>query len=104
MTVSVNQGEYGQILRFNVSEDISTASVTLEFLDKTGTVTTKSATTPASDATLSDGTVFKANEYGQYTVESGLLDNAGLLRVRLVATYSSPAKVLKTQYKRILID
>ena len=109
MTEEANVGEYGQLLRLNVSEDISAAVITLEIAPPNSISILKLAadgvTVPVTPASIDESTEFQPNEYAEYLVEAGVLDGtAGTWRVRLIAQWTSPNKLLKTDWEKFTVS
>lgn len=81
--MSLRVGEIGKIIRVNTNYDLSAnTELTLEFTKPDGTTVTKlkadGVSAPGVNVTDPDtGDVFEANEYMEYDVESGLLDQSG---------------------------
>lgn len=92
--MSLRVGEVGKKIRVNCDLDLSSYSqLTIVFTKPDGTTTvtktTSDGVTAPSTAVTSDLTdsagdyiVFAANEYMEYTVESGFLDTAGTWSAR----------------------
>ena len=80
----MNKNDFGDYIRVDVEEDISSASaVTFNFIDPKGNLTQKAGTIPG----ISVGDAV-AGEYGEYLVEEGLLAFSGLWRIKLTVDYS----------------
>lgn len=101
-TNAANVDEFGNTIRVNVSEDISTATVSMEFNPPNAVNFTKTeadgVTAPAGDTIIDDDTTFNGNEYGAYDFEEGVLNIQGAWKVRLIAEFTSPAKRIKTDF------
>ncbi len=94
----MNVGEYGNLLRFNVKEDISSnTALSMEFIDPCGKALVTVPTLGTSQVVTDAGT-FAANQYVDYTFASTDIDSAGWWKVRVAVTYA--AKLLKTDYTR----
>lgn len=106
--MSLNQFEYGQVLRANMGEDVST-NIGLTFIlqPKAGTpdsannstdqprnaiIRTTGVTVGTVDVFDGD-TKLLANEYLEYTVQQGDFDIAGQWRIKGEAKISSTKKV-----------
>ena len=98
----MNKGEYGQTIRANLGEDISSATEYKIILEpQSGDKLEKTATLGTSNVTEGDET-YLANEYVEYVIESGVLDYSGLWRVKGEATISGTSKKIGN-YKRFTV-
>lgn len=83
---SLNNGEYGQTIRVNMEQDVSTnSSLTILLQPKIGdlkTFTDADGVSVGSSAVEVDNETFKANEYLEYTLQDGDIDKAGQWRMR----------------------
>lgn len=97
----MNSGEYGQVLRFNVKEDISSAT-TLEVIlrDPEREESTVTATLGVLEVTTDIGT-FSANEYVEYTLQDGDIDDDGWWFARAVITFAD--KKLKSDWQQFRV-
>jgi hypothetical protein len=87
-------GEFGRIIPVNAGEDISGAdSYTLVFTKPNGTTVNKTATLGDEEITVVDidgvSQTYAADEYVNYTIETGLIDAAGRWSLRLLAPSES---------------
>lgn len=103
---SLNVGEYGQVLRFNVGEDISAATITLSFQPPNETIVDKLAVdgvvVPAQNITINNSNIFVANQYAEYTIEDGLINKVGTWKIRLTAEFADPS-VRKTDWVTFVV-
>ena len=101
----MNKGEYGNIFRFNVGEDISSATPTLVFEPKYGTSKERTVvdgvTVPGVSVTV-NGETFLANQYAQYTFKDGDLDRSGRWRAKLIAQFSATERLI-SDYVRFTV-
>lgn len=108
VTNKANKDEFGQFLRLNTSEDISTAVVTLELAPANSATISKTVTDgvliPNIDISITDAVDFAANQYIEYTVEDGLFSVQGTWRVRLTARWTAPDKFLKTDWEKFQVN
>jgi len=96
--MTMNVGEYGNLLRFNVKEDISSyTELSLEFIDPCQN-TLVTVPVIGTSQVVTDAGTFDANEYVEYTFASTDIDVAGWWKVRVAVTFA--AKLLKTDYTR----
>lgn len=85
--MSLRVGEIGKLIRVNCDYDLtSNTQLSLVFTKPGGTSVTKTKadgiTAPSTAATDPDtGDIYAANEYMEYAVESGLLDEDGIWTV-----------------------
>lgn len=96
----ITLGEFGQKLRFNVKEDISSSTVTLVFAAPNTPEITKTVvdgiTVPATNLEVLEGGISKtylANQYAEYTIEDGLINKTGKWRVRIIAETITQKKI-----------
>lgn len=88
----MNLDDYGNFLRIGVKEDISSALVTyFEFVKPSGLLVTKPAAVNAADIGR-----YLGNQYGEYLVEQGFLDEEGYWTVRFVVEFAGSQKSSKT--------
>lgn len=101
-TNSANVDEFGQTLRINVGEDISAATVSMEFNPPNTINFIKTAadgvTVPTSSIIIDADTTYNANEYAEYPFEEGVLNIQGTWKVRLIAEFTGPSKRIKTDF------
>jgi len=77
----MKKGDFGGYIYFDVSEDLSDfTTLSIEFYRPSGSVVTKTGTL----GTENKGTNL-INEYMQYQVEQGFLNESGLWKARLIA-------------------
>jgi hypothetical protein len=92
-----NQGAFGQKIRVNFNQDVSSAtaySMTIE--PQAGATLTKTPTLGTSAVTVDDSP-FLANQYVEYTIEDGdFSEYAGRWRVKASATLST--ETITTDY------
>jgi len=104
MALQLNQGEYGQVLRVNFGEDISTnTALELTIQPKHGaskTIVTGVAL-GTSNAEVGDDT-FLANEFITYTLIANDLNFKGQFRMKGKATMST-TKVIISDYVYITV-
>ena len=89
LTSNQNVDEYGEVLYFDVHEDISSATtyqVTIK--DPDGNETTKTATLEASDTATDYGT-FTGNQHVSYTTVATDFDEEGRWKIRAKITFAS---------------
>ncbi len=97
----MNKGEFGQVIRANLNQDISSAnSYKMVLQPQEGDSVEKTATLGASNITVGDES-WLANEYVEYTVESGILDFTGQWRRKGKATFSN--KEIIGNYSRFTV-
>lgn len=95
---SLNKCEYGQVVRVNLLQDVST-NTELKFIlepqfgNKLERGASDGVSVGTSNVTVDDET-YLANEYLEYTVKSGDLDYAGTWRMRGEAQLSSTVRVI----------
>jgi hypothetical protein len=108
---SLNTNEYGQVLRANIGQDVSTATgYTFVLQPKVGQSTNTNATASTqpdgavirtgtdvtlgtTDVTVGDET-YLANQYVNYTVKENDLSHSGLWRFKGEATMSTTNKIV----------
>ena len=99
-TNSANVDEFGFPVRINVSEDISAATVSMEFNPPNTVNFIKTAangvTVPAGDVIIDADTTYNGNEYAEYDFEEGVLDIQGTWKVRLIS--ETAGKRVKTDF------
>ncbi len=100
----VRVGDSGKPIYLNAGIDMSAhTGIEVVFTDPNGVSTTKTSANGvalgAVDVIDDDGTVFKANEYAQYQLETGFIDQEGSWQAYLVFknTTASPAKVFHSE-------
>ena len=107
MALKLNKSEFGQVLRVNMNDDVSVNTALLFTLQpKFGESITKTDATGVSVGTanvdVGDST-YLANEYLEYTIESGVLDFSGQFRMKGEATLSATNKIVSDyQYINVL--
>ena len=107
MSLQLNQNEYGQVLRVDLGEDISSAtdlSFTLQpkFGDSIEKTDLTGVTVGTSNVEVGDST-YLANQYLEYTIEPTNLDFTGQFRMKGTATLSATNKVVSDfQYITVL--
>lgn len=89
----MNVGEFGNILRYNVKEDITTSTNTVTFVDPTGKETTRDAPVGLADVQTDRGK-FSAGEYIEYTFAQGDIPIPGTWQCRVNSEFST--KTLKS--------
>lgn len=99
-TNSANVDEFGTKLRINVNEDISAATVSMEF-NPPNTINfivdaSNGVTVPAGDVVIDADTTYSGNEYAEYPFEDGVLDIQGTWKVRLIS--ETAGKRVKTDF------
>lgn len=99
----ITLGEFGQKLRFNVKEDISSSTVSLVFAAPNTPEVTKTVldgvVVPATDLQVTEAGSVKtyfANQYVEYAIEDGLISKVGKWRVRLISETIAQKKI--TEY------
>lgn len=95
---NINKNEYGQTLRVNLGEDISTATA-YDFIiePKYGEKLEKTGVLGTVNVVEGDET-YLANQYLQYTIADGDIDQAGQWRMKGEADLSATSKVI-SDYK-----
>ena len=101
---SLNKSEFGQTVRVNMLEDVSTATALNFILEpRLGEKLEKSASdgvvVGSSNITVDDEQ-YLANNYLEYTIKTGDLEYVGSWRLKAEATLSGTNKVV-SDYKRI---
>jgi hypothetical protein len=94
--MTLNKGEYGQIVYVPMGEDVSSAtSTTIILTPQVGEAveTTSGVSVGTSNITVGDET-YTANEYLKYTIRDGDLDYAGRWRFNGEAVLSTTKKVI----------
>jgi hypothetical protein len=94
--MALNVGEYGVIIRFNQAFDLSNqTALSLKLTKPDGTTSSKTSNlvVGSTDIATTLGT-FTANEYVEYTVQDGDIDQAGKWTAQL--TYTDATKRLIT--------
>lgn len=92
----MNVNEYGILLQFGVSFDLSAnTSLSFTFTKPDNTTLTKTGTLGTVTITTTLGT-FSANTYATYRFISGDVDQAGDWSVRLTYLDASPARLIST--------
>lgn len=87
--MSLNKDEFGQTLRVNLGEDISSATSYKMFIEpQLGTLLEKTATLGTTNVDVDDET-YLANQYVEYTTIDGDMDYAGTWRLKGIAVYAS---------------
>jgi hypothetical protein len=101
--MNFNEGEYGSVLRVNLDTDISAGTtLTVELEPQTGDL--KSFTSNVALGTVNvtvDDQTFVANEYLEYTLQDGDLDQAGQWRARGSAIVSGV--LIKSDFVRFTV-
>ena len=103
MSMVFNQGEYGSKIRVNLGTDISTGTSLTFFMEpKAGDEKefTTNLVVGTSNVTVDDDS-FTANEYLEYTLQDGDLDQEGQWRVRGSAIVSG--ELIKSDYVLITV-
>ena len=97
----MNVNEFGQTIRANIGEDVSSLTTYKMLLEpELGKGLEKIATLGTSNVVEGDET-FIANEYIEYVVESEVLDRQGQWRKKGVAT--SPTQEISGNYQRFTV-
>jgi hypothetical protein len=100
--MELNKDEYGQTLRVNFNEDISTATAYNFILEpKRGDKLEKTGTLGTSNVDVDDET-YLANQYIEYVTADGDIDQAGQWRMKAEATMSS-TQVISTDYQEFTV-
>lgn len=93
----MNAAEYGNVVYFNLQEDVSANTNTIVIRDPSWVTTEVAATLGTTTlVTPSDGT-WTANEWVSYTIADGDIDIHGIWAFRAVSVYSA-SKKLKTDW------
>ena len=103
---SLNKSEYGQVVRVNLFEDVSTATdLTFVLQPKVGESLERTASNGVaigtSNVDVGDET-YLANQYLEYTILDGDLTYAGQWRIKGKAKLSATKEVI-SDYKRITV-
>ncbi len=95
--LNFNQKSFGQVLRVNFGQDVSTATAfELDLEPENGETVDKTPTLGASNVDVGDET-FLADEYVEYTTEEDVfLDYVGRWRAKAIATL--PGETIATDY------
>jgi hypothetical protein len=95
--INYNQDSFGQKLRVNFRQDVSTATAyTLEMQPESGETVEKVPALGTVDVDVGDET-FLANQYVEYTIEENVFDDyAGRWRAKAIATL--PTETISTNY------
>jgi len=97
----MNKDEFGQTIRANLNEDISSAnSYQLSLEPQAGAIINKTATIGTVNITEGDEK-WLANQYVEYVVEDGVLDKAGQWRKKGKAIFST--KEVLGNYSRFTV-
>jgi hypothetical protein len=107
----MNQGEYGNYIRVNVNEDISTSTNELLLVSPSGVTKTKTVanglvvgSTNYTDNSVSPPRTFLANEYVEYQIIAGDIDEKGRWTFR-ASSESADTTVFKISDTRsFLVD
>lgn len=101
---NLNKDEYGQILRVNMGEDVS-SNTALNFIlePREGSkIETATGVVVGSSNVTEDDESYLANQYLEYTVQATDLDYVGQWRIKGEATMSATNKVI-SDYKTISV-
>lgn len=101
--MTFNDGEYGSVLRVNLGTDISAGtSLTLYLQPRRGEEKefTTNLVVGSSNVTVDDQS-FLANQYLEYTLQDGDLDEAGQWRARGSAIVSG--ELIKSDYVKFTV-
>ena len=91
---NINKDEYGQTLRVDLGEDISTATAYAFILEpKYGAKLEKTGTLGTANAVVGDET-FLANQHIEYILADGDINKSGQWRMKGEATMSATNKVI----------
>lgn len=106
MSLTVNSFGAGVRLVINAAVDLSGAVLTLEIVKPNGVVLTRTAPDVALGAytLVIDSATLYANQYVEYALQSGDLDEAGVYAVRLIPAWSSPQKTIPTPTKTFTVS
>ncbi len=97
----MNKNEFGQTIRANIGEDVSSLTTYKMILEpELGNSVEKNATLGTSNIVVNDET-FLANQYVEYVVESEVLDRIGQWRKKGKAT--SPTQEISGNYQRFTV-
>lgn len=92
--MSLNVDEFGDVVRVNMREDVSSAtSYTMTLQPKVGDTLEKTATLGTVDVTY-EGEDLLANNYIEYTIADGDLEYAGQWRKKGKAVISSTKEIV----------
>ena len=92
----MNVNEYGIVLQFGVSFDMSSnTSLSFTFTKPDDTTLTVAGTLGTAQITTTEG-IFAANTYATYRFVSGDVNQAGEWSVRLTYLDASPARLIST--------
>ena len=99
----MNVGEFGNVMLYNVKEDISgTLANTMVLIDPEGTEKTIEPELGTLDVDTPVGR-FLANQYLAYTFEQGDVTIPGVWRTRVITQFDAN-KTLKTNLTRFTVD
>ena len=98
---AINTGEYGEPILIDLTEDVSGNTNKMVIKDPSGNETTKTATVGATTKTDEHIGQVTANEYIEYTIEDGLIDESGRWMVR--ATSEGNGKLRKTDWLPLVV-
>ena len=99
MTQTINVGEYGKAIPFDVGEDISANTNQLYLKKPDGTILKKDAVVGTTNLTTTDKGLFLANQYVTYTPVKTDFDVAGRWQTRVVS--ESTTALTKTDWQKL---
>lgn len=95
----MNDGEYGNVLYFYLKEDVSANTNKIIIKDPDGNESAeKTATLGTTNLSTPRGT-WPANQWVQYTIAKGDIDESGTWEFKATSEFSSTKK-LETDWKR----